>query len=111
LGDDEAAAIQAVLNLDVVGFGDDLRVTGDSAIEDLVLGIARAEGIDLLPSTIALGSSSDHASFLDAGIPAGMLFTEDVGPIHTPEDTADIVDSETVATAVQLVVATAQELL
>lgn len=106
----DAGAIEAVFNLDTVGFGDELRVGGDSSVEDLILRMGSDVGVAVERGQLGPGASSDHAPFLNAEIAAIILFTADTGPIHTPEDTVDIVNVDTLEEAVRLVVAAIADL-
>jgi Zn-dependent M28 family amino/carboxypeptidase len=40
----------------------------------------------------AAGTSSDHASFISAGIPAVFIASDDYSKIHTPQDAIGIID-------------------
>lgn len=111
LSQDEGEALLAAINLDTLGFGDDLRLVGTRSLEDLMLRLAQDEGLELERFNIPVGASSDHASFLEAELPAVFFFTANLGPIHTPADTADQVNRETVRHGVVLTVAAVESLL
>lgn len=110
LDEEEADSIEAVFNLDTVGVGDDLRVEGAQSMEDLILAAGQQQGVNIERGQLGFAASSDHAPFLSAGIPAVIVFTADVGPIHTPEDTIAIVEPDTLVQAVNLVIAAITEL-
>jgi hypothetical protein len=87
----------AMINLDAVGRleGRSLQVFGsDSAYEwpFMAQGIGFTIGVDSeFPQTIA---SSDHVSFLNAGIPAIHLFSGTHTDYHRVSDTVDKIDSD-----------------
>ncbi len=92
-----AGNIFAMINLDAVGRleGRSLQVFGsDSAYEwpFMAQGIGFTIGVDSeFPQTIA---SSDHVSFLNAGVPAIHLFSGTHNDYHRLSDTADKIDSD-----------------
>ena len=100
--EDERQNVQAMINLDAMGSGNSLRVLGTQALTDIVLNIGEQKGVDVARSAGLQGGSSDHASFLDAGIPAIMLFTDDFSRIHTPADTVEFIDPALLGDAVRL---------
>ncbi|MCC7364414.1 MAG: M28 family peptidase [Dehalococcoidia bacterium] len=90
---DQLAAAQAlpaaVINLDVTGNGDDVELVGSASLRGRALQLAAAAGIPARPATLPEGSSSDHASFIEAGIPSILLTSGDYAGIHSPNDTFD----------------------
>jgi aminopeptidase YwaD len=111
LDEEERSALLGMINLDVVGFGEELALAGSRALSDLALEVAAGQGIEIERQELPPGASSDHASFLNAGLPAVAFFTAEVGPIHTPEDTVDQVNDFTVASVVLLALATTEALV
>ncbi len=87
----------AMLNLDSVGRleGRDLQVFGSESAYEwpfMARGIGFTTGVQSeLPA--AATASSDHVSFLRAGIPALHLFAGAHGDFHRPTDTADKLDT------------------
>ncbi|MSQ12257.1 MAG: Zn-dependent exopeptidase M28 [Dehalococcoidia bacterium] len=96
----ERARIQFVLNLDVVGARVPLAVSGDARLRERFLELALADGVRL--STAPEDVPSDHLSFLQADIPAVILTTPEFTFIHTPEDTIDRLDAQTLAQVFRL---------
>ena len=92
LTEDERGEIKAMINLDVVGTGEGIRITGDSWLTGHVSETADREGITVGLRGGMRGGSSDHASFREAGIPVIFFFADDVSRIHTPEDTLKYID-------------------
>jgi aminopeptidase S len=87
----EAAAHVAYLNVDVVGSpnavayvydgdgsdSDEAGPEGSGAVEQVLVDILRTEGVQALP--FGFSEDSDYDAFVQAGIPAGGLFTGDAG--------------------------------
>ncbi len=92
---EEAEALRAMLNFDVVSAGESLQVVGSPELVDLATSLAADAGLDAVQGDLAPGLASDHVSFMEADIPAVFFFRmnehflSDV--MHTPQDTADIV--------------------
>ena len=84
--------IQAMINVDVVGTGNGLRVSGERWLTGHVSGSAAREGIDLGVRAGIRGGSSDHASFRRAGVPVIFFSADDLSRIHSPDDTLEFVD-------------------
>ena len=123
LSEDEASAIAAYLNLDMLGstngvpmvYRDSGAASGSSAISDYLVGWLEAAGIGAEAED--LGGGSDHHFFAEAGIPTGGIFSgaterksasqaaayggeagEPMDPCyHLACDTAQNVDTERVA--------------
>ncbi|HXH22358.1 MAG TPA: M28 family peptidase [Dehalococcoidia bacterium] len=83
---EQRARLKAVLNLDMVGVGNDtwlligspdLQARGQTIADQLGIGARRGS---------LTNASSDHASFISAGIPALMLHRWEDPLLHTPQD-------------------------
>lgn len=92
LSDAQRADLRAVLNYDVVASNAEPLITGDGALAEGVQGRAEAMGLSAVIDVLPEGVSSDHRSFIDAGIPAVLITTPDFSLIHTPQDTAQNMD-------------------
>ena len=103
LTEDERDEIKAMINLDVVGTGEGLRITGNTWLTGHVSQTADREGIAVSVSGGIRGGSSDHASFREAGIPVIFFFGDDNSRIHTPEDTLEFVDPSLLGDTASLV--------
>ncbi len=90
LKEEEQDALVAVFNYDVVAGDAEPTLIGDSELAALAKAVAEGRRIDAEIGSLPEEASSDHASFLEAGIPALMLTTPDYNTIHT---TADSIDS------------------
>jgi aminopeptidase YwaD len=101
---DARARMKAMLNFDMVGVGDQSwQLIGSASLQDKGAGLASALGIPVVRSNSAgTGAGSDHASFINAGIPALFLHrTQDV-EWHQPGDRAGRVQPQHLETAARL---------
>jgi aminopeptidase YwaD len=102
LSPEEQDQIKAMLNFDMVGVGDDTWwLIGTPELQQRMGELAAGLGIDAIPSSLA-GTSSDHASFLQAGIPALMFHRWQDPLLHTPQDVADRVRPELLEQAARM---------
>ena len=86
--------IKAMLNFDMVGVGDEAWwLIGTGSLQKRMNGLAAEMDIDTVNSSLT-GTSSDHASFLAAGIPALMFHRWQDPLLHTPQDVSDRVKPE-----------------
>ncbi|MGH2354514.1 MAG: M20/M25/M40 family metallo-hydrolase, partial [Chloroflexota bacterium] len=94
LSPEEQANVVAMLNFDMVGVGDELRVGGDDAIVRLAEEAAEERGWRLSRLERQLGRSSDHASFMAADIPSVFFHVSDDPHYHAPTDVPANVSAE-----------------
>ena len=80
--------VRAMLNFDMVGVGDSLRIGGDAALTSLAEDAAREQGASLGRISNSLSGASDHASFIAAGIPGLFFYVSDDPNYHTAGDVA-----------------------
>jgi aminopeptidase YwaD len=99
LSDAERHAIAADINLDMVGVGDSWRFGGSDDLVQLALGGANDLGQRALPLRGPLSGASDHASFLDAGVPAVFLYRVEDPNYHTAGDVPTLVDPDALTQA------------
>lgn len=90
---DQAARqkVKAMLNYDMTGFGDaGWILIGTSDLQRRGIDQAQALGItQVRGGGLPRNSSSDHASFISAGIPALFYYHSEDSLLHTPNDKAD----------------------
>ena len=91
LSEEERDEIIAMLNFDAMGKGN-ASVVGSEGIVDRTIEYAASNGIDLNRSNESAGLGSDHASFINADIPALFFFGDDFSIINSPEDVLEQVD-------------------
>jgi len=109
LPETERKRIVGVLNLDALGTGAPLRMNGSTALSELVQRMADRAGITLRRESRTEGDS-DHASFIQANIPAVHIFSSDMSRIHTSNDRIEFVESALLRDAALLAVAAVQEM-
>ncbi|MGI5836636.1 MAG: M20/M25/M40 family metallo-hydrolase, partial [Chloroflexota bacterium] len=94
LGEQERSQIVAMVNLDMVGVGDHFEIEGDKDLADHTIELAISLGYEAREMALKLGMSSDHASFLDAQIPAVFIHRVDDPYYHTKQDAVDNIAAE-----------------
>ena len=104
-------ATVAMLNFDVVGAGARFLVGGSPDIAELAARKAEEEGVTLFVGNLPSNASSDHASFIEIGIPAIIFYRFGGPPIHTPADTASVVEAELLEETGKVGLATITDLL
>ncbi len=104
--------IKAMLNFDMVGVGSEgWWLIGSSDLQRQMGTLAGELQIeDVEPSTLIRGLSSDHASFIEGGIPALMFHRWEDNLLHTPQDVSGRVDAQYLEEAARMGVAMLQEL-
>jgi len=110
LTSEQRSRLKAVLNLDMVGVGDDTwLLIGSSSLQVQVQALADKLGIDSRRGALN-GTSSDHASFISAGIPALMIHRREDPLLHTPQDVSARVRADLLEQAARLGIALLQSL-
>src|SRR5690606_35225370 len=91
LDDQERARLRAMLNFDMVGFGNEpWYLIGSSEMQQQAGAIAEKLGIEAeARGGAGTGVGSDHASFMDVGIPAVFFHRAEEPEWHQPGDTID----------------------
>ena len=104
--------IKAMLNFDMVGVGSEgWWLIGSSELQRQMGTLAGELQIeDVQPSTLIRGLSSDHAAFIEGGIPALMFHRWEDNLLHTPQDVSGRVDAEYLEEAARMGVAMLREL-
>jgi Zn-dependent M28 family amino/carboxypeptidase len=102
LTEEEKGRIKAMLNFDMVGVGDEAWwLIGTPELQQRTSQLALDLGIPTEASNL-IGTSSDHASFLQAGIPALMFHRWQDPLLHTPQDVSDRVRPELLEQAARM---------
>ncbi len=99
LNPEERARLLAMINLDMVGVGDRWLIVGTRELAQEAARQAEALGAAYQVGELPRGFSSDHASFMEAGIPAVLFHRQDDPRYHSPEDRAQYVDGTALAQA------------
>ena len=96
--DHDVTEAEYMLNFDMVArIGGPRMVAGDAALADLAAGIAAELGHVIPRGSFPSNSSSDHASFSQAGVPAITVHSGGAEFIHTAQDAVDAVFVEDLA--------------
>ncbi|HEX2987531.1 MAG TPA: M20/M25/M40 family metallo-hydrolase [Chloroflexota bacterium] len=89
LSKEQRSQLIAMVNLDMVGAGTRLEAGGDHALVGRVQQAGLRDDYQIAELPPGQNSTSDHASFLEAGIPAVMLHRGEDPNYHTSLDTSD----------------------
>lgn len=100
---EERRQIMAMINLDMVGTPSPWQLIGSDRLVELAQRGAEVLGISAVAGRLPANAGSDHQSFAEAGIPVLMLFRDD-NRLHTPQDTAAIVQPDSLQDAARLTV-------
>lgn len=106
LSDDEREALQGMVNLDMVGVGDQWQLIGSPELAQEVDAEATSLGLDPVIAELPSGLSSDQASFIAAGIPALLIDRFDDPRYHSAEDQAQFVEPQFLEQAGELALLT-----
>jgi aminopeptidase YwaD len=106
----ERQGLRAMLNLDMVGVGQQARFSGSGELVDLARDAADALGIAGYRASRTAGASSDHESFQRAGVPILFLHRSDDPNYHSPRDRAEFVDPAYLAQAGQVAISVLERL-
>jgi aminopeptidase YwaD len=97
--------LRAMINLDMVGVGDQQRLTGSSELVDLARDVADAMALPRYTTGRgSAGGGSDHASFERVGVPVLFIYRGTDPNYHSPRDRAEYVDPASLAIAGQLAI-------
>jgi aminopeptidase YwaD len=110
LADDDRRAVVAMINLDMVGVGNEWLFGGNDDLVQRALGASSDLGLRALPFRGPLSSASDHASFVSAGVPAVFFYRSDDPNYHTANDRAEFVDADALGQAGTMVLRVVDEL-
>ena len=99
---------QAMVNLDMVGVGAEWQLMGSPSLVEKIDQEATALGLDPVPTEPRL--SSDHVSFMDAGIPAIFIHRFEDPHYHTESDRAEFVEPQLLEEAAKLALLALAEL-
>jgi len=105
----DVTALRAMINLDVVGRAEDLILLGSPDLVETARLAAQRLGIAATPGALPPGAASDHVSFQQAGVPVVMFYRADAD-IHTPADSFDRVDANSLRDTAAVAFATLQAL-
>jgi aminopeptidase YwaD len=110
---DDAAKkrLKAMLNFDMVGVGEQAwLLIGSEDVVRRTAELAAALNIQTTASELMRGASSDHASFIAAGVPSIMFHRWEDNLLHTPQDVTSRVDPTYMEEAARMGVALLESL-
>ncbi len=90
---EDLSATEAMLNFDMLGVGDRWPLGGSAELVNLVGEVAEANGIPYTIEALPEGVGSDHAPFMQAGIPALIVNCFCDPNYHTAQDLAEFVST------------------
>ncbi len=89
---DEQSRVKAMVNLDMVGVGDEWQLVGSADLVDGIDDAAAALSLDPVPIQAGGHTFSDQHSFIDVGIPAVLIHRAGDPNYHTKADRAEFVE-------------------
>lgn len=93
------AGVRFVLNFDMVAKVSGAQVVGDPTLQEKILGMLKQAGkTGFRAGQFPPFATSDHASFVSAGVPAVTFYAGDDPQIHQPGDNLSNVDRASVET-------------
>jgi aminopeptidase YwaD len=110
LSPDERQALRGMVNLDMVGVGDQWQLIGSKELVEEVDRDAATFGLDPVPAELPPGISGDHNSFIAGGIPTILIHRFDDPRYHSAEDQAQFVEPQLLEQATELTLLALQEL-
>lgn len=110
LSESERSQMRAMINLDMVGVGTAWRFGGTQELALAAMGIARDFGQPAGRLGTGLNMASDHANFINAGVPSLFVHRVDDPNYHTPGDRAELVEPSSLETAGRIVLALLDQL-
>lgn len=111
LSSEERGAMLGVLNFDMLGVGEVWPMVGTESLVSLAVEKAQAIGVDAYAGELPTNVGSDHASFINAGVP-GILFNCFCDPnYHTSSDRYEYVQADRLKAAGEIGLAMVEELL
>jgi len=99
---------QAMVNLDMVGVGSEWQLMGSPSLVEKIDQGAAALGLDPVPTEP--GRESDHINFMDAGIPAVLIYRSEDPHQHTESDQTEFVQPQLLEEAAKLTLLALAEL-
>jgi aminopeptidase YwaD len=106
LSPDERQALQGMVNLDMVGVGDQWQLLGSDELVAELDAEAASLGLDPVPLELSPSSSSDQNSFIAGDIPAILIHRFDDPHYHSAEDQVQFVDPQLLEQATELTLLT-----
>ena len=103
LSTEELEEIYLMVNLDSVGSGSHLRVSGDRWVTNHVIAAGQRENLPIIGRAGTARGSSDHLPFRDAWVPIIYFQANDLQRINSPADTMEHINTKLLGAATALV--------
>lgn len=103
LSPEELEEIYLMINLDSVGSGNQLRLSGDRWVTNHLVETATREGLSLNSTSGSARGGSDHIPFREAWVPIVYFQANDLSRINSPADTMEYVNPALLGDATALV--------
>ena len=104
LSNDELSRIYAMINIDAIGSGRTVSVSGDRWLTSYVSDYASGTGVSVEVSR-RVGGGSDHANFRNAAVPVLFFIGDDLSRINSPRDTMEHINAELLGDTAAVVLA------
>ncbi|MFN0072005.1 MAG: M20/M25/M40 family metallo-hydrolase [Chloroflexota bacterium] len=105
LSDDDRQRVIGMINLDMVGVGSQWRLGGTPSMVTQAMEAVSNLGESAGRMSMGGNMSSDHASFIEAGIPSVFVHRTDDPNYHTASDRFEAIDPRLIDTAGNIVLA------
>ena len=102
LSRDELSKIYTMVNLDAIGSGTMVTVSGDRWLTNHVSDYVSGVGLNVEVSG-RVGGGSDHANFRSAAVPVLFFIGDDLSRINSPRDTMEHINEELLGDAAAVV--------
>lgn len=102
---EQRRSIVAMVNLDMVGVGDEMRLAGSAGLVERALALAAEQNVAASRLLDRRADASDHASFREAGVPVLFITWTPDPNYHTEGDVVGHVSPETLAVSGRLALA------
>jgi aminopeptidase YwaD len=102
LSADDRQVLRGMVNLDMVGVGDQWQLIGSKELVEEVDGEAAGLGLDPVPTELPPGLGADLNSFIAADIPAVLIHRFDDPRYHSAEDQPQFVEPQALEEATEL---------
>ncbi len=111
LSNSELDSLAGMLNLDMVGVGDEWKLIGSASMQQLGQEVARLAGIAAEPIEMPSGFDSDHTPFVRRDVPALFLHRLDDPNYHTASDRSELVQTDLLGEAGRIALGVLDQLL
>ena len=102
LDPDERQVLRGMVNLDMVGVGDQWQLIGSPELAQEVDAQASSLGLDPVATELPAGLGADQSNFIGAGIPAVLIHRFDDPRYHSAEDQVQFVEPRLLQEATEL---------